>query len=244
MSDSRRIQVNNRQRGNPILTYLTNIPYEFIEIQPDYKIGRTNLFFLSLRYHALKPEYIHERLKESKVASGAVLLLLVDSQDLDNLFNEVNKLCVIAGISLIMAFSNEEAVQYIELLKFNEHKPPDALMGKRPTDLLEAAVEFLTSIKPLNKSDALNLIKTFKTVNNILLADKKSLSLVPGLGQRKIEALHKALQLENEVGPKQTTISNFFSAEPTPLPCTDSNSKTSDSFSESDLLAVALDTDN
>uniref|UniRef100_A0A1B6C8P4 ERCC1-like central domain-containing protein n=1 Tax=Clastoptera arizonana TaxID=38151 RepID=A0A1B6C8P4_9HEMI len=60
------ILVNPKQKGNPLLTYISNVPWEFDDsIIPDYVMGRTTCaLFLSLRFHNLKPEYINERLRD------------------------------------------------------------------------------------------------------------------------------------------------------------------------------------
>lgn len=56
--------VNPKQRGNPILKSIKNVPWEYDEIVPDYQMGATTCaLFLSLRYHNLNPDYIHDRLK-------------------------------------------------------------------------------------------------------------------------------------------------------------------------------------
>lgn len=42
-----------------------NVPWEYGEIIPDYVMGHSSCaLFLSLRYHNLNPNYIHERLKD------------------------------------------------------------------------------------------------------------------------------------------------------------------------------------
>lgn len=56
--------VNPKQRGNPLLKSVRNVPWEFDDIVPDYQMGQTTCaLFLSLRYHNLNPDYIHDRLK-------------------------------------------------------------------------------------------------------------------------------------------------------------------------------------
>lgn len=63
-SNSYTLLVNPKQRGNPILKAITNVPWEYDDIVPDYQMGKTSCaLFLSLRYHNLNPDYIHERLK-------------------------------------------------------------------------------------------------------------------------------------------------------------------------------------
>lgn len=75
------VLVNPKQRGNPILKSITNIPWEFDNtIVPDYVVGVTAcILYLSLRYHRLNPDYIHARLKElGKRYELRILLVQVD----------------------------------------------------------------------------------------------------------------------------------------------------------------------
>lgn len=59
------VLVSPKQRGNPLLQSVCNVPWEFEDIIPDYQMGRsTCALFLSLKYHNLNPDYIHERLKK------------------------------------------------------------------------------------------------------------------------------------------------------------------------------------
>ena len=60
------IHVSTRQKGNPLLKSLRKVPWEFVEgLQPDYVLGTSCVaLYLSVRYHTLQPDYIHERLKE------------------------------------------------------------------------------------------------------------------------------------------------------------------------------------
>uniref|UniRef100_A0A8C8B5T2 ERCC1-like central domain-containing protein n=1 Tax=Otus sunia TaxID=257818 RepID=A0A8C8B5T2_9STRI len=58
------IVVSPRQRGNPVLKFVRNVPWEFGDVVPDYVLGQsTCALFLSLRYHHLNPGYIHDRLR-------------------------------------------------------------------------------------------------------------------------------------------------------------------------------------
>lgn len=71
--------VNPKQKGNPLLRSIKNVPWEYDDIVPDYQMGRTVCaLFLSLRYHNLNPDYIHERLKQlGKMYELRVLLVQV-----------------------------------------------------------------------------------------------------------------------------------------------------------------------
>lgn len=77
------VLVNPKQRGNPVLKSICNVPWEFDEaIIPDYVVGSTaGILFLSLRYHILNPDYIHDRLKSlGKRFELRVLLVQVDTK--------------------------------------------------------------------------------------------------------------------------------------------------------------------
>ncbi|GIX67411.1 DNA excision repair protein ERCC-1 [Caerostris extrusa] len=64
----------------PLLKHIRNVPWEFSEIEPDYLMSKsTCALFLSLRYHNLFPNYIHDRLKAlGKSYNLRVLLVQVD----------------------------------------------------------------------------------------------------------------------------------------------------------------------
>lgn len=76
------ISVHPKQRGNPLLKSITNVPWEFDEIVPDYVVGISScILFLSLKYHSLNPDYIHNRLKLlGKHFELRVLLVQVDTK--------------------------------------------------------------------------------------------------------------------------------------------------------------------
>ena len=77
------IAVHPKQRGNPLLKSITNVPWEFDdEIVPDYVVGKTAcVLFLSLKYHNLNPDYIHNRLKQlGKRFELRVLLVQIDNK--------------------------------------------------------------------------------------------------------------------------------------------------------------------
>lgn len=69
--------VNPKQRGNPVLKSVSRVVWEFEDIVPDYQMGaQVCALFLSLRYHNLNPDYIHERLKLLKQTYRLRILLV------------------------------------------------------------------------------------------------------------------------------------------------------------------------
>lgn len=86
------VLVNPKQRGNPVLKSISNVPWEFDEtIIPDYVVGSTaGILFLSLRYHMLNPDYIHDRLKSlGKRFELRVLLVQVDTKVIISFLHEI-----------------------------------------------------------------------------------------------------------------------------------------------------------
>lgn len=83
VANTNKILVHPKQRGNPILKSIQSVPWEFDDtIVPDYVVGSTAcILFLSLRYHQLNPDYIHNRLKLlGKKFELRILLVQVDTK--------------------------------------------------------------------------------------------------------------------------------------------------------------------
>lgn len=184
--------VNQRQRGNPLLKFVRNIPWEFGDIVPDYVMGQTTCaLFLSLRYHQLNPNYIHERLKQlGRSYELRVLLVQIDIKEPHHLLKDLAKICILADCTLILAFSTEEAGRYLETYKVYENKPPDAIMEKTDQNFMAKMTECLTNIKSVNKTDVSTLISTFGSLKGIAEASQEDLSFCPGFGPQKAKRVH------------------------------------------------------
>ncbi|KAH9504069.1 Excision repair cross-complementation group 1 [Bulinus truncatus] len=184
--------VNTRQRGNPILKSVRSIPWEYGNIIPDYVMGQSNCaLFLSLRYHQLHPNYIHERLKQlGKSYELRVLLVQVDVKESHHLLKDLAKICILADCTLVLAFSPEEAGRYLETYKIFENKPPEAIMEKTEENFIAKFTDCLTRVKSVNKTDCLTLISHFGTLANTMDSSEEDLSLCPGFGPQKAKRLH------------------------------------------------------
>ncbi|KAL4240676.1 Excision repair cross-complementation group 1 [Mactra antiquata] len=186
------IIVNFRQRGNPILKHIKNVPWEYGSIVPDYVMGVANCaLFLSLRYHQLHPEYLHNRLKElGKGYDLRVLLVQVDVKESHTLLKDLAKMCILADMTLILAFSAEEVGRYLEAYKVYENKPAEALMEKVETDYVSQLTECLTTVKSVNKTDCMTLLSTFKTMDGVINASKSDVSCCAGFGPQKANRIY------------------------------------------------------
>uniref|UniRef100_A0A671NDK3 Excision repair cross-complementation group 1 n=1 Tax=Sinocyclocheilus anshuiensis TaxID=1608454 RepID=A0A671NDK3_9TELE len=169
------IIVSPRQRGNPILKFVRNVPWEFGEVVPDYVLGRTTCaLFLSVRYHNLNPSYIHERLKQlGQSFTLRVLLVQVDVKDTHHALKELARIC-------IMFVCPEEAGHYLETYKSYEKKPADVLKEQVEKNYRSQVTDCLTTVKSVNKTDAMTLLSTAS------LRHMDELVLCPGLGPQKV----------------------------------------------------------
>uniref|UniRef100_A0A673VEJ0 ERCC excision repair 1, endonuclease non-catalytic subunit n=1 Tax=Suricata suricatta TaxID=37032 RepID=A0A673VEJ0_SURSU len=168
---SNSIIVSPRQRGNPVLKFVRNVPWEFGDVLPDYVLGQsTCALFLSLRYHNLHPDYIHGRLQSlGKSFALRVLLVQVDVKDPQKALKELAKMCILADCTLVLAWSPEEAGRYLETYKAYEQKPADLLMEKLEQDFVSRSLE------------------------QLIAASREDLALCPGLGPQKARRLFDVL---------------------------------------------------
>uniref|UniRef100_A0A182K5H1 DNA excision repair protein ERCC-1 n=1 Tax=Anopheles christyi TaxID=43041 RepID=A0A182K5H1_9DIPT len=187
------ILVNPKQRGNPLLKAIQIIPWEYDDIVPDYVVGASAcILFLSLRYHNLNPDYIHARLKQlGKMYELRVLLVQIDISEPQNALKHLTRICLLADLTLMLAWNADEAGRIVEKYKLFENRPPDWIMERAEKYPHEKLVRALTSIKPVNQTDAMILLQNFGTLGKLINSSEERLSMCSGLGPRKVKKLHK-----------------------------------------------------
>eukprot|EP01041_Mallomonas_annulata_P005640 gene5640-11379_t len=190
------IVVSERQRGNPLLQYIKNVQLEYNkDIIPDYVLGTSSCaLFVSIKYHLLHPLYIHRRIKElGRDFRLRVVIVLVDVEDNINPLNDLNKICFSNDLTLVLSWSNIEAARYIETFKVYETRPATSIQEREESEFLPRLSSVLTTVKPLNKTDAVTLLEVFGSFKGICSANEQQLLLCPGLGEKKVERLYQAL---------------------------------------------------
>ncbi|KAI0674255.1 restriction endonuclease type II-like protein [Trametes maxima] len=188
------IIVNPCQRGNPILECVRNVGKEFGEILADYQVGRTTgILFLSLRYHRLHPEYIHQRIEKLGHSYNLrVLLLMCDVSEHQEPIRELTKICLINEITVMVAWNAEEAGYYLSTYKQFEHKPPDLIKERVDKDYHSMLRTALTSISKVNKTDVETLRTSFGSFAAVSHASSEQLQNLPGFGQVKARRIQDA----------------------------------------------------
>nr|KAJ3406749.1 Excision repair cross-complementation group 1 [Polyrhizophydium stewartii] len=190
------VGVNANQRGNPVLAAIRNVPWQHTDTPADYQVGRTTgVVYLSLRYHRVHPEYIAARLRalENKFQLR-LLLCLVDIDDHQQHIRELTRMCILNNLTMIVAWSPEEAARYIETLKAYENKPPDMLKGQVDPDYFSRLADSLTAIKSVNKTDAMTLSSSIGSFRDMAHASAQELQLLPGFGEQKAARFESAFK--------------------------------------------------
>lgn len=148
------------------------------------------VLFLSIKYHNLKPEYIHERLKQlGKTYELRVLLVHVDIKESHNALKHLTRICLLADLTLMLAWSYEEAGRIVENYKLFENCSAERLMEKEDNDSYQKVINALTSIKSVNKTDAATILTNFGTLENLVKANESKLNSCIGLGPKKAQKL-------------------------------------------------------
>lgn len=111
------LSVNSRQKQNPLMNFLTNVNYIFVEQRNvyDFLVSGRDVIFLSLKYHKLHPEYIQNRMK-ALLKKNAILITVVDVENNETILREINKMCLYSDFTFLVAFTYEQAAKYLTYL--------------------------------------------------------------------------------------------------------------------------------
>jgi DNA excision repair protein ERCC-1 len=187
------LYVSTKQRGNAVLNFIRNVPFAYSTMVPDYIMSTTRCaLFLSLKYHSLYPDYIHRRIAEIRTDFVLrVLLVLVDTEDNANILLFLNKLAITNNMTLILAWSEEEAARYLETFKAFDGKDASIIQKKEQTHFADQVADFLGTSK-INKTDSGQLLSQFSNLRSLMEASMDELGLVAGMGEVKVRRLHDA----------------------------------------------------
>ncbi|KDQ21326.1 hypothetical protein BOTBODRAFT_182689 [Botryobasidium botryosum FD-172 SS1] len=190
--------------------------------------GNTQISSLitNLKYHRLHPEYIHQRIEKIQGKYNLRILLVmcdVGDQHVDPI-RELTKTCLINNLTIMVAWTAEEAAAYLQMYKAYEHKSPDSIKERVENDYSSLLRAALTTIKGVNKTDVMTLRTNFGSMASIAAATAEDLSLCPGLGGVKVRRIKDAFEKPfrnspgEAVGTQRNTGEERASASSTQLP--------------------------
>ena len=183
------IIVSPRQKGNPVLAAIKSLPWEWGDIPADYVLGLTTCaLFLSLKYHRLHPEYIYTRIKNLQ---GKFLLRLVlcvvDIDNHEESLRELSKTSLINNVTLILCWSSAEGARYLELFKQYENAQPTAIKQHQSTSYSDRMIDFITTPRSVNKTDAVSLVSQFGSLRTAVNARHEDVAGIAGWGEKKVQ---------------------------------------------------------
>ncbi|KAK4547285.1 hypothetical protein LTR36_000940 [Oleoguttula mirabilis] len=183
------IIVSPRQKGNPILANIKSMPWEYGDIPADYVLGLTTCaLFLSLKYHRLHPEYIYTRIKNLQGKYNLrVVLVMVDIQNHEETLRELSKTSLINHVTLILCWSAAEGGRYLELFKTFENAAPTSIKQHQSTNYSARMVDFVTTPRSINKTDAVSLVSQFGTLRTAVNARHEDVATIAGWGEKKVQ---------------------------------------------------------
>lgn len=204
------IQVNKCQSGNPLMKKFTLCSCTFADIEPDFVVGRTACaLFLSIRFHALHPKYIYERISRlGESYDLRILLVLVDHVELNTYLKELSQLCIRCNFTLMLCWTVEDAAMYLERYKLSEGKSADVIMEKPTNHDYEEAldqymIDALTESRSINRTDAASIVYMFDNFSRISSAAPEELAICPGVGLNKAMRLYDLLHKPMKRGDRQ-----------------------------------------
>ena len=183
------IIVSPRQKGNPILAAIKSMPWEYGDIPADYVLGLTTCaLFLSLKYHRLHPEYIYGRIKALQGKYNLrVILCMVDIQNHEESLRELSKTSLINNVTLILCWSAAEGGRYLELFKTYENAAPTSIKQHQSTSYSDRMIDFITTPRSINKTDAVSLVSQFGTIRTAVNARHEDVATIAGWGEKKVQ---------------------------------------------------------
>ncbi|GBG24030.1 DNA excision repair protein ERCC-1 [Hondaea fermentalgiana] len=186
------ILVGLRQKKNPVLDLVENVPWKFVDMAPDFILGEsTCALYLSMRYHLLHPDYLYSRISELKRDFKLRLVFcVVDIQNCQTPLMMLTSLASANEFTVILCWSQQECARYLETFKLYERKAPKAIQERVESGYMPKLEDALTVIRSVNRTDVKVLSTNFGSLRNIMSASMEEMSLCQGIGDKKLRRLY------------------------------------------------------
>ncbi|KAI9862808.1 MAG: ssDNA endonuclease and repair protein rad10 [Vezdaea acicularis] len=212
------ILVSSRQKGNSLLNHIRAQPWEYSNITADYVLGATTCaLFLSLKYHRIHPEYIYSRIQAlGHNYALRILLTLVDINNHEESIKELSKTSLVNNVTVILCWSAAEAGRYVELYKTYENAAPTAIRAHQATSHNEKLMEFITTPRSINKTDAIGLVSNFGSLKAAINARPEEVAMIAGWGEKKVQRWCNTVREPFRVqkAAKRNVVGNRGTSEP------------------------------
>ncbi|KAM0686365.1 hypothetical protein COBT_002414 [Conglomerata obtusa] len=178
------IEVNDHQKGNNLLTYLTQSSWHYSTLTTDYQPQpQISILFLSLAFHISKPEYIHKRIKKIQ-HKIKILMIKVDTQNYENILPEMHSIAFLYDHNLVVCFGNEECARYINVFSKVDSKSAERLRNQK-----DGIDDFLKSFPKITIRDIENIRKAITDVKQLSKMKIEEMNVIDGIGISKCEKI-------------------------------------------------------
>lgn len=118
-------------------------------------------------------------------------MLVNDENNLPAL-QELNRIAFMHEYTLIQAWSNIECARYIETFKAYEGKSAASIQERVESEFLPKVTGILTTVRSVNRTDAVTLLDMFGCLRGISRASQEELLQCPGVGDKKGQRIYEA----------------------------------------------------
>lgn len=118
-------------------------------------------------------------------------MLVNDENNLPAL-QELNRIAFMHEYTLIQAWSNIECARYIETFKAYEGKSTASIQERVESEFLPKVTSILTTVRSVNRTDAVTLLDMFGSLRGISRASQEDLLHCPGVGDKKGQRIYEA----------------------------------------------------
>jgi DNA excision repair protein ERCC-1 len=100
---------------------------------------------------------------------------------------ELSKTSLINNVTLVLCWSSAEGGRYLELFKSFENAAPTAIKQHQSTSYSDRMVDFITTPRSVNKTDAVSLVSQFGSIRTAVNARHEDVAGIAGWGDKKVE---------------------------------------------------------
>ena len=119
----------------------------------------------------------------------------MDVREPHHALKELTRLCLRCDLTLMLAWTADEAGRILDTYKAYEHKSAELIREPQAGGALAQVTEALTSVRSVNKTDAGALLTAFGSLAQVVRATEEELALCPGVGPGKAKRLYEVLHM-------------------------------------------------
>lgn len=111
---------------------------------------------------------------------------MVDISNHEDALRELSKTSLINNVTLILCWSSAEGGRYLELFKTYEHASASSIKVHQSNAYSDRMIEFITTPRSINKTDAVSLVSQFGTLRTAVNARYEEVAGIAGWGEKKV----------------------------------------------------------